>query len=118
PDNLPRITPFLYLRKIGPDGLDDAAQPVAIPVSVDPFPFLAALPGAPIAVGQVRAIALPAAFDLASGTRLAAPPPGRYAIAAVNATGQRWRIPNALAALPGGGFATAAQGAYFPVKPP
>jgi hypothetical protein len=119
-DNLPQIFPRLFLRLMDASGADDPTRFVVIPVSVDPLPFLPALPGTPLPAARVRAVALPTAFDVATGKRLAAPPPGRYALIAVNATGQTWRLPNALAPSQSGStaFDTASQGVYFQVTPP
>lgn len=108
-DNLRDLYPRVLLSLMSGDTGDPRTAPddperIAIPGIVDPIPFLTALSGGAPAVPatSLRVILPPAAVKVAAdGTRqiLSPPPPGRYRVNVLSATGQTWSVPSPLDAI-------------------
>lgn len=101
-DNLPDLLPRVLLTKMSDQGApetapDDPAR-IVIPGIIDPLPYLSALGGGAPAVPTTSfsVILPPVALDLSQGGLRIAPPPGRYRVNLLSATGQTWSVPNNL----------------------
>ena len=141
-DGLPDVWPRALLVKLAdgdPGNLTQDLPTTAIPVAVDPTPFLPALLSSSnkelvLPATKLSLIVRPAAVDAtdpSSPKRLPAMPAGKYKLVLLNKTGQLWQLPNEAgpAALDPrvvqcttscgpGQVNTASQGRYFSVIPP
>lgn len=101
-DNLPDLFPRVILSRLEDEGDPRLAANtgVLIPGIVDPLPFLSALGrGAPaVPSGELRIILPPAALVPGENglEQVSPPPPGRYRVNVLSATGQTWSVPNDL----------------------
>lgn len=106
-DGVPDLSLQLFLRWRPRPGQLPAGATVIVPLVFDPSPILRTLNGqlgAVATVQRLQAFVLPAAQQLAvdeagrpAVTPFGAPPAGDYELITLTATGQFWRLPNALA---------------------
>jgi hypothetical protein len=105
-DNLPDLYPRVILSRLAEGDPRTAPNDgVLIPGIVDPLPYLSQLGGgAPFVPSDGLRIILPpvALVPGASGfEEMRPPPPGRYRVNVLSATGQTWSVPNELDAVLG-----------------
>lgn len=104
-DGIPELWPQVFLRFVPRPGQTVPAEQVVIPIAFNPLPFLTTL-GSDVASEVVaeqllgfvvpQAQAVSAEGGQVSTTSLDAIPVGDYELVVVEATGQVWRVPNAL----------------------
>ncbi len=121
-DFLPRVLLTKMLDEGDPRTAPNDPRGIIIPALVNPLPYYASLvAGVPaVPVIQYELILPPVAVDLSTGgSKISPPPPGRYRVNVLSATGQTWSVPNDLDIVfsrLGGPLEDPTQGAFVTVE--
>lgn len=121
-DYLPRVLLTRMVDEGDPRTAANDPRGIIIPALVNPLPYHAALVGGVPAVPalEYELILPPVAVDLSTGgSQISPPPPGRYRVNVLSATGQTWSVPNDLDVVfrrLGGPLEDPTQGAFVTVE--